>query len=292
MNENKDAPLVSVVIICYNHDMFIKECLYSVQRQTYNNIELYVIDNSNDNSSKNVIESNFNLDDFTYFKQENIGLPKTLNKYIPITKGKYCIFMSADDYMLPTRVEDQVIFMEANPQYAMGYAKTIYVNEKSEKFGYNDKCQKSGYLFNELIRFKIHPPAPSYIFRKSIFNEVGYYDENIKLIEDRYMNIKIAEKHQIGYLDKFVVYHRQHPNNLTRTASFEEQISDVFYILNLYRNLPNYKSILKDVYLSLFNIFSKRSVKIGTKFMILSYTKMFKSSFWKSTYHLVKKILI
>jgi glycosyltransferase involved in cell wall biosynthesis len=286
------TPLVSVIIVCYNHQKFIKECLVSVLNQSYSNIELLVIDNSDNDESKIIIESLLDENNFFFIKQNNIGLPKTLNKYIPITKGKYCVTMSADDYMLSDRIEKQVNFMEIYPYYAMSYGKTVYVDEDSKQIGFSDtKNFKSGFIFDDLVRFKFHPPAPSYIFRKRIFDEIGLYDENIKYIEDRYMNIKIAEKYQIGYLDDFLSYHRQHPNNLTKTIHYGHQIKDSYYILKQYDSLPEYKSILNDFHLKNYSYFSNIDAKYGFHFMLLALPRLFSIEYLRSTYKLIRKIL-
>lgn len=287
------SPLVSVLIVCYNHQKFIKECIVSIHNQTYPNIELVVIDNSDNDKSKIIIDSMLLEGNFRFIKQENIGLPKTLNKYIPLLKGKYCIFMSGDDFMLSDRIEKQVKFMESNPDYAMGYANTIAVNELSYPIGYiRDKRYKSGYIFNELIRFKFHPPAPSYIFKRSIFDEVGLYDENIKFIEDRYMNIKIAQNHKIGFLNEYVSYHRQHSNNLSRSIPYDLQLKDVYYILEQYRNLTEFKSILYDINLYFFCTFSNNDLRLGYRFMILAFPKIFTIDYLKSTLRLIRKTFV
>lgn len=287
------TPLVSVIIVCYNHHKFIKECLESVFNQSYSNIELLVIDNSDNDYSKLIIESLLPENKFFFAKQDNIGLTRTLNHYIPLTRGKYLIMMSADDVMLRDRVEKQVIYMESHPEYAMGFGNTICIDENSNQTGFvTDKNYRSGYIFNDLVRFKFHPPAPSYIFKRTIFDEVGLYDENIKLIEDRYMNFKIAEKHQVGFLDDFLSYHRQHSNNLTKTASLELQIKDVYYILKRYESLPDYRSIMNDVHLSLYSRFSGLDTKYALRFMLLSLPRITKTAFWKSTYRMIKKIFI
>lgn len=285
-------PLVSVIIVCYNHNEFIGECLDSIFNQTYPGIELLVIDNSDNDKSMKIVEPLLSLHNFKYIKQENIGLPLTLNKYIPEIKGAYCILMSADDYMLPDRIEKQLQFMESNVEYAMSYGKSIYVDECSKVIGNSDtKKFKSGFIFDDLIRFKFHPPAPTYMFRSNIFEKVGLYDTNIKYIEDRYMNIKIAEKFQIGFLDESLTYHRQHRNNLTSTASMELQIKDCYYILKHYSSLKNYKSILNDVNLNLFCSLSGTTIKYGFRLMWVALPRFYTKVFLKSTYRLMKNVL-
>lgn len=293
MKNIKQQPLVSVIIVCYNHHKFIKECLVSIFNQSYTNLELMVIDNSDNDDCKIIIESVLSENVFIYIKQDNIGLTKTLNKYIPLTKGKYCIMMSADDYMLSDRIKKQVFFMESNPIYEMGYGNTIAVDENSIQTGFiTNNNYKSGSIFDELVRFKFHPPAPSYIYKRSIFDEVGLYDENIKFIEDRYMNIKIAQNHQIGFLDDFMSYHRQHKNNLTKKVPYDRQIEDVYYILNQYANLPEFKSIMNDVHLNLYCNFCSIDKKYGFRLMFLALPKLFTREYLKSTYKLLRKILI
>lgn len=295
MKENKRPP-VSILIICFNHERFIEEAIRSVFRQTYKNIELVVVDNNSTDNSREVIERLQDEYRFRFIEQENIGVPRTLNKFVPLLKGKYIAFFSGDDFMPPYRIKTQVDFMEANPQYAMCYGRTIFVDENgNELYRNRNKLFRSGYIFEDLITFKFYLPAPTFFFRKEVFEKVGLYDEKLKFIEDQYMSFKIAQHFQIGFIDKYLAFQRKHSHNLTDTVDFSEQIKEEFLIFQNYKSLKNYNRLLTRLYLHFFCFFSTRDIKLAIKYMILSipyfYRKEYIKSILRTIYYISKRLV-
>lgn len=95
-----DKPLVSVVIPMYNCEKYAAKCLTSVKQQTYNNLQIIVIDDgSTDNTLqviKNTIESDIR---FELHTQTNRGVSETRNTGAKIAEGKYMTFIDGDDYI-------------------------------------------------------------------------------------------------------------------------------------------------------------------------------------------------
>ena len=127
--------LVSVLIPLYNHEKYINECLNSIKNQTYDNLELIIInDGSSDNSEQVVklwIENNKNLD-ITYISQENQGVTKTLNKMIGLAKGKYITLCASDDILTTESIEKRVDFLRNNSllEACIGDANVIGTNSE------------------------------------------------------------------------------------------------------------------------------------------------------------------
>ena len=282
-----NKPLVSIIIVCYNHEKFIEEAVESVFNQTYKELELAVVDNDSKDDSSRVIENLQKIYSFSFIKQENIGVPRTLNKYIPECKGKYLSFFSADDYLHPQKIEKQAQFMELNPQFGMCYGRTIFVDQDSNELRKNNNRHfRSGSLFNDIITFKFHPPAPTYLFRREVFDNIGLYNESLSYIEDVYMLLKVAKHYQIGFIDEYLAYQRQHSHNLSRTVHFEEQDKEGFLIFEEYRYLKNYNYLIKNLRLQIFASYSaldpKTTLKYKLKYMFLSVPLFYRRKYIKS----------
>lgn len=145
--------LVSVIVPVYNCELFIKRLVMSVLNQSYQNLELIVL---NDGSTDNTmgILNQFKDSRLRIIDKENTGVSDTRNKGLKLAKGKYICFFDADDYVEPTFLEDCISLLEKydldlvitgffsevenkkqNTVDCISMADKLYVNKKSIKEG-------------------------------------------------------------------------------------------------------------------------------------------------------------
>jgi alpha-1,3-rhamnosyltransferase len=207
INKEGENPLVSVIVPCFNHEKYITECIDSIMNQSYTNFELVVIDDGSKDDSFKVLKELKKKYNFNLIHQKNHGLSATLNRGIKeFSNGKYITFCASDDYWSLDKLEKQVEFMEKNQEFPMCYGNTYYINTNSVPVIQKDKNFRGGWLFDDIFTYKIHPPV-NYMYRAKIFKEVGYYNESM-YAEDYYMNLKIASRFPIGYLNEYLSYYR------------------------------------------------------------------------------------
>lgn len=129
--------LVSIITPLYNAEEYIEFTIKSVLNQTYQDWEMIIVnDKATDNSLE--IAQKFAEQDSrikVICNEENMGVAKTRNRGIEEAKGKYIAFLDSDDAYLPTKLEDQVKFMEDN-NYYFSVVSDIYINTKNEPTGY------------------------------------------------------------------------------------------------------------------------------------------------------------
>ena len=102
-----NTPLVTVIMTTYNHEKYVGEATESVLKQTFDNIELVIVnDGSRDNTEK--VIKKFNDERIVYIYQENQGPSIAANNAILASRGKYIAIMSGDDVSLPLRIERQL----------------------------------------------------------------------------------------------------------------------------------------------------------------------------------------
>lgn len=100
------VPKVSVIVPVYNCEQYIIECLKSIMNQTYNNIEVVVInDGSTDQSEKMILNVMHADNRIRYINQTNSGPSEARNKGISLSTGKYLVFVDSDDRVNPRYVE-------------------------------------------------------------------------------------------------------------------------------------------------------------------------------------------
>jgi alpha-1,3-rhamnosyltransferase len=262
-------PLVSIIVPSYNHARYVTQCIDSIMQQTYKNFELIVIDDGSKDNSKD-LQAKYK---FTLIFQENHGVAFTLNRGIKeFAKGKYLTFCASDDYWTLDKLQKQVEFMENNQFYPMCYGKTYYVSEESEII-HNYTCLndtlRGGWLFDELLMFKLHPPV-NYLFNRRIFDEIGFYDEKF-FAEDYYMNLKISTKYPIGFVADFLSFYRL-TDQQGKAIRIDKLSNSHLQTIDLYKTHKLYNDAKSTVYLREFE-----QICVYKDLKLVALEKMFKS---------------
>lgn len=178
-------PLVSVICLCYNQARFVKETLDSVVNQTYEVIELIVVDDGSSDDSKAVINEwreDHKEVPFVNLK-DNVGNTTAFNQGLKLASGKYVIDLAADDVLLKNRVEKQVEFFESL-QSSVGviYSDALYIDENGKVLHQHFASPRfkphEGEVYEKLIDTYFVPP-PTMMIKMEVFDELEGYDESL-----------------------------------------------------------------------------------------------------------------
>ena len=92
--------LISVIIPIYNTQKYLKKCIDSVESQSYNNVEIILVNDGSTDSSEKIIQPYLQrYENIKYYKKENGGLSDARNFGIDIAQGKFITFIDSDDYI-------------------------------------------------------------------------------------------------------------------------------------------------------------------------------------------------
>lgn len=232
--------MVSICTACYNHEKFLNDYFYSIIYQTYNNIELIIIDDCSTDNSVQVINNWFlnkdfksRVKSFKFIQNDiNMGICKSLNKLINLSNGKYIKFLASDDMMNPNFIEYGVDFFENNPNYLLFFSNgwIIDKNDKYSKtnmrffkkfFHRKDSLGNSPDFFvnfKQLMEETIIIPAPTVMFQKECFNKYGYFDESL-FYEDYEYWLRVSLHTKIPYFNRTMVYYRVHEKSGSHTRN-------------------------------------------------------------------------
>mgnify|MGYP001133038888 CR=1 FL=1 len=116
--QQKEQPLVSIIIPVFNRLKEFERALLSAGAQDYRNIEIIVVDDGSKDNIESVIEKNFEIIPFPiqYIWQENQGPGGARQKGLGFAKGKYVQYLDADDVIEPTKIRKQVETLNRNPE--------------------------------------------------------------------------------------------------------------------------------------------------------------------------------
>ena len=231
MNTN---PKISVIMSVYNTPIeYLKESIDSILNQTYKDFEFIIInDNSNDLTTDFL--STYTDNRIRLFTNEtNLGLTKSLNVALNNSIGKYIARMDSDDIALPNRLEEQLEYIENNPQYiAIG---------SSFKKSNSDKIIKKHNMSRETRRCRMlfyneglcHPTA--FINNEILKKYDIKYDENILKAQDYALWVELLKYGNIGNIDKQLLIYRIHNNQITNNFSSQMKYEQMTMKKQLYK---------------------------------------------------------
>ena len=214
-----EHPLVSIVAICHNHRDYISQALLSVYCQDYSNVELIVVDNGSTDGSAELIQRLASL--YTNTKvvlfKENVGVCKAFNHALQYVNGKYVIDLATDDILYIERVAQQVsLFESLDEDFGVVFSDAEFIDQKGKVIDrYYAKTQAipEGEVYEDLMRRHFICP-PTVMFRKSVFDNLGGYDERLTF-EDFDIWLRVARYYRFAFLNEVTTQKRIHKQSLS-----------------------------------------------------------------------------
>lgn len=207
--------LVSVVITTY---MRPKEVLFraidSVQKQTYQNIEIIVVDDSPSdyivrNELKKWIEENYK-DKITLIQHDtNMGACVARNTGLSASKGCYIAFLDDDDEWLPEKIEQQLPQLR-DEDVALVYCGKMVVNDSTGKISQDPLVVHTGYVYDKLMFNNFIGSTSFPLLRRSAVLEVGGFDPLMRSAQDYDMWLRLAKKYKIDCVNRALVKYHVH----------------------------------------------------------------------------------
>jgi glycosyltransferase involved in cell wall biosynthesis len=207
MTKNK-TPLVSVIMPAFNSEKYIGEAIDSILAQTYKHFELIIINDGSVDKTAEIVTS-YNDKRIKYFDNgTNLGIPKSSNKAIIYSKGKYIAILDQDDIAAKDRFEIQVKYLENKPEVAVCGSFYEVFNENSSIITRQPLMPKQ---IKTRLFFENPMGNPTVMMRNQIFKKDHlYYDESLKISSDFDLWCKVSHKYDIANLPFILTKYRDH----------------------------------------------------------------------------------
>lgn len=216
-------PLVSVMIRTCQRPDVLYTALESVKNQTYENIQVVIVEDG-ENNSEELIKDRFS--DLNYVYQatgQKVGRSKAGNLALELADGEYLNFLDDDDILLPEHVNKLVqTLINGKPRAAYSNAEEIQVNIRSfapYKYVVKRKLLRYHQPFNRLLLYTFnYIPIQSIMFHKMLFTELGGFDESLDALEDWDLWVRFSTKTDFIYVNEltscyFTPYKRKNKKN-------------------------------------------------------------------------------
>ena len=172
-------PLVSIVTPTYNQGQFLAATLDSLLAQDYPAIEYLVLDDGSTDQTPAVLERYRGRVEWE--RQANMGQSRTLNKGWGRASGEYIGYLSSDDLLLPHAVSALVAALQANPAAAVAYCDFDIIDSKGKQIRVE---QSQDFDHRRMLELLVCPPGPGALFRRSVFDQIGGWNEQLRKIPD------------------------------------------------------------------------------------------------------------
>jgi glycosyltransferase involved in cell wall biosynthesis len=218
-----NEPLVTVVLVCYDHERFVEQALRSIFEQSYPHLELIVTDDASSDGSLAIVEgllAGSPVPARLMANATNRGLCATLNQVLGLASGKYVAMMSADDWMEPDRVAVQVrAFEQLDEQFGLVHSDMFLVDVDGAPVDtwlstYGEVVAEEAFV--DLVR-GLSFSTPSFMYRRSALEAAGPYDESLPA-EDFDMVLRLARLTKFHFVPEPLVNWRMNPQSVSRQA--------------------------------------------------------------------------
>ena len=215
MLKNTHVPIISVLVPAYNAERFIGRAIRSVLNQTVpdRQHEVIAVDDASTDRTAYALEL-FKDEIEILYNDKKLGLPASLNRAIRAARGKYVVRVDADDYVSHDYLYILQRFLEDNT-YMDAVACDYLLVDDSENVIERRNCME-------------HPIGCGIMFRTDHLIEIGSYDDNFLMHEDRDLRVRFLKKYAIHRIELPLYRYRRHKGNMTNdrvtSQQFERQL--------------------------------------------------------------------
>lgn len=276
VKKEENFPLVSVIMITFNHEEYIEKSLMSVVEQQNDNYDLEILivdDGSSDDTQKIILSVQERYPDLVFptFK-EHIGITainKNLNEQIKKARGEYITFLAGDDYFIRDGLLKQLKAFKQDEKISavIGEGRNFDILKNE----FLDKCQEDlivkmlknnemsniyEYLVSSIPKLFIQ----GFMLKKDLLEAVDYFDETL-IADDWVLNIKLfkflSDNNKLAmYIEDEVFQHNFHMNNTTNNR--KQQCPRIIQVLKKYAPKNIRKELLSEQYMVCGFYFLKR----------------------------------
>ncbi|MBD2121172.1 glycosyltransferase [Trichocoleus sp. FACHB-262] len=226
-------PLISVVIPAYNAEKTIEATIDSVLNQTFSDFELIVINDGSLDTTADIV-SNIQDSRIKLISQPNSGPQKSRNRGICEAQGEYLAFLDADDLWTPDKLEAQLKSLRANPDAAVAYSWTNYINDTDQVIGRGSYRKATGNVYLDLLLLDFIGSGSNPLIKKQALLETQGFDESLVAGQDWDMWLRLASNYLFTVVPAPQVLYRHSSESWSsnikrRESGFKQVIEKVLY---------------------------------------------------------------
>ena len=266
---------ISVVIPTYNRVELLKRSIDSVINQTIKPFEIIIVDDGSNDGTEAMIKKNY--DSLKLIKQKNKGASAARNSGIKASSGEWICFLDSDDEWKNDKLEKQITAVANNSDYKFFHSNEIWI-KNGKRINQKKKHKKyGGDIFKKCLDMCRISPS-SVLIDKNIFEEIGFFNENLVVCEDYELWLRICDKYKVFFIDEpLIIKYGGHQDQLSYSIDSIEchRIKALEYLLSTSLSKKN-RDYTIQMLISKISIYLNGLIKRGKKHEIAVYEEKIK----------------
>lgn len=243
-------PLVSAIIITHNRLPLLQRALTSVLDQTYNNLEIIVVDDGSSDGTEEWLNHIVAVQDpqitskkirhIRISSQDSKGGNFARNIGIKSSTGEYIAFLDDDDYWLPEKTAKQINILSKS-DHGVAYGKRItevVSQDGSSELLFRDVAPSLQGDLSKIVLYKMITTSSFLMIKKEVLDKSGLFDENLKFWQDYELIVRLTQITNFYKIEEPVTVYRVNVHDRNKlTNKYFEWKDAVKYIRNKHKNL-------------------------------------------------------
>ena len=195
------SSLVSTIIPTYNRLADVTLAVRSARAQTHAAQEIIVIDDGSTDGTSDALRAEHG-DAVQILRTERLGVSGARNRGMAAARGDYIAFLDSDDDWAPAKLEKQVAFLEARPDFGMVLTDVVQMDRDRREYDVlrrRSAIPEDGDVLRHVLRQPALAPS-SALLRRGVYDELGGFDTNLPTAEDIDFHLRIALRFKIGVI--------------------------------------------------------------------------------------------
>lgn len=212
--------MVSVVIGVFNKEKYIGPAIRSVLNQSFGDFEMLIMDDGSTDAGWAIVEGIQDARIRRFSMPANSGLPAIpRNWMMRKAQGEYIAFLDADDRWLGSKLQCQLDFMQAHPEFPLTHTGCFVIDSAGNRQGirHAGAVPPSGEYLRGLLKH-CWICLSTVMLRRTLLEEIGYFNESPEYLtgEDWEFFWRVARQHPIGFLEEPLAEYRKHDANICK----------------------------------------------------------------------------
>lgn len=251
MTDAVQNPLFSVITAVHNGHRTIGETISTLIAQTEPSWEQIIIDNGSTDGTEEVVAAQEDLR-IRYQYEPERGRSRARNKGIQLARGKFLLFLDADDWLLPNALSDHIRFFDRHPRYGVSVSDGHFCTDSGKEIvSFSERRGKvsAGNVLPRLVIDSglIGAPVCVAVRREVVRRHAVSFHEDLYIGEDWLFWIEVAALTEFGFLESKTCKYRWHADNTTLGAGERRRGQQLAMVRQKAASAPYFKSLPDDV---------------------------------------------